>query len=469
MNLNSTESNGMLKFNYRDLMIFILPILIFSLYLFMYNPGVLTAASFSQLHQIATGQFTTSSPILHTLLVMLFVKIFKTPLFIGAFQIIIFAAIWMIICKYHRDDSTNNNQYIVQFILTLIICLIPINAVYSVTLSSNVLFSYSMLFLSFLIKVMLDKNGEINNKLIILMALTIAIMSGLNSYGIIIAIPCLIAIAYYLLSRNVSRNTIVSFVGITVVLLLFVGSLNFIFDVQQDTTNIQTNDAFEEDINLENAKAQFFSAVNDKPTEEYESVSQVNIRHGNYGSVSSYVSMFKENFILDGLFNNPILYMIFSIALLVLITLIVKSKDMCLIYVAPFINSITMLIIEQNNLYSNLLVFYLIVIIFISICFNLNLKPNDFNSLLRAKSTPKKAEPQPAVNAEPDYVEDNYYSDLESELEDLSIEDINEMLGKDIQREDEIQIENPQKEVQEESSSDLLDEILKEIEMEKKD
>lgn len=463
MNLNSTESNGTLKFNYKDLIIFILPLLIFSLYLFMYNPGVLTAASFSQLHQIATGQFTTSTPILHTLLVMLFIKIFKTPLFIGAFQILIFAAIWTIICKYHRDDSTKNSQYFVQFILTLIICLIPINAVYSVTLSSNVLFSYSVLFLSFLIKVMIDKNGEISSKLIILMALTMAIMSGLNSYGIIIAVICLIAIAYYLLSRNISRNTVVSFVGIAVVLLLFVGSLNFIFDIQPDTANIQTNDAFEEEINLENAKTQFFSAINDNPQAEYESLSQVNIRHGNYESVDSYVGLFRENFILNGLFNNPILYMIFSIALLVLISFIVKSNDIYLVYLAPLANSIIMLIIEQNNLYSNLLVFYLILIIFISLCFKLNLRPNDFNSLLSAKSTPKKAEPQQTANATPNYVEDSYYTDLESELEDLSLDDINEMLGRDIENEE--KIDEPQNEPQDES--DLLDEILKEIEMEK--
>ena len=162
MNFNSSQSNGLPKINYRDLIIFVLPVLIFVLYLFAYNPGVLTVDSFSQLHQIATGKFTTAHPIFHTFLEMLCLKIFKSPFYIGLFQILIFSAIWMGICKYHRDDySKNSNAFIVQFIVTLIVCLIPINAIYSITLSSNVLFSYSIMLLCFFFFFFFDKNGEV--------------------------------------------------------------------------------------------------------------------------------------------------------------------------------------------------------------------------------------------------------------------------------------------------------------------
>lgn len=140
MNLNS-------KFNYRDFIIFIVPVLIFSLYLYIYNPGILTAASFSQLHQIATGEFTGAYPILHTIIEMICLKIYASPASIGAFQILVFSLIWMIICNYHRDDTkSDSNGFVLQFIITMIVCLIPINAIYSITLSSNILFSYAVLF-----------------------------------------------------------------------------------------------------------------------------------------------------------------------------------------------------------------------------------------------------------------------------------------------------------------------------------
>ena len=74
------------------------------------------------------------------------------------------------------------------------------------------------------------------------------------------------------------------------------------------------------------------------------------------------------------------------------------------------------------------------------------------------------------------YVEDNYY-DLEQELEELTLDDINEMLGETPIEEQttstqETPIEEETAPTQEEPSyegdSDLIDEILKEIEMEKK-
>ena len=62
-NLQSMDLMSMIKkVNYRDLMIFIVPILIFSLYLYIYNPGILTTQSFGQLHQIASGHFSNSVP-----------------------------------------------------------------------------------------------------------------------------------------------------------------------------------------------------------------------------------------------------------------------------------------------------------------------------------------------------------------------------------------------------------------------
>lgn len=493
MNLNSTESSIISKPNYRDLIIFIVPILIFSLYLFVYNPGVLTVASYSQLHQIATGEFTNAHPIFHTLLEILFLKLFKSPFYIGLFQIIIFSLIWTVICKYHRDDYTkSSNEFVLQYIVTLIICLIPINAVYSITLSSNILFSYSIMFLCFLIKVMIDKNGILNTELLILMALTLVIMSGLNTYGIYIALLSLIVIFHYLYKNDTAPNTYTKFVGITIVCILLLGSLNLIYDVDNDTLNIQTNDAFEDGINLENAKNQFFNVANDKPTAEFENAASVNVGNSNYNLIDSFVNLFRDNFILDGLFNNPILYMLFSILLLVLIFIMTQSEEIFLVYVPVLLNIIVVALTGQNNLYSNLLVFYLIVIILINLWVKQDLKYEGIPDLTQTFNKSDKNEVQPIsmkekryvepvtteeetyiepitteetyvepITMEEDYIEEDDYSELETEIEELTFEEIDEMLGNS-------PTEEKQKEEHKSEEPDLIDEILKEIEMGKK-
>lgn len=56
---NSNIVSQIRKFNRHDLIIFLIPITIFSIYLAVFNPGMATIDSFNQLHQIASGQFTT--------------------------------------------------------------------------------------------------------------------------------------------------------------------------------------------------------------------------------------------------------------------------------------------------------------------------------------------------------------------------------------------------------------------------
>jgi len=492
MNLNSSKSNIIPKFNFRDLLIFLVPILIFSLYLFVYNPGILTAASYGQLHQIAIGYFTSAHPIFHTLLEALCLKIFGSPLFIGVFQILIFSVMWMVICKYHRDDSApSSNLFVVQFIITLIICLIPINAVYSVTLSSNVLFSYSLMFLAFLIKVMLDKNGQMDKKLMILMALTIAVMSGLNNYGIIIAIPTLLAIGYYLFKKaSISENNLVIFFAVAILGIFLIASLNFVYDVHTDNTSIHQNDAFNEDINLNAAHDAFYTTTGAKIVEDYENVDSTNLRKGSYNIIDSFVDFWRGNTILNGLFDNPILCMIFSIVLLALIYVRTESEEILFMYIPTFLSMLISLLTGQNNFYAVILTLYLVVIIFAAFFFKLDLKVKNLPKVGKSLARPQS---QPAIQAEENYADDEYYSYLESEIEELTLEDINEMLGqtkteeapkvsqepKPVEAPREVKepktVETP-KEIKEpapdetmpQDADDLLDQILKEIELEKK-
>lgn len=246
MNLNSLKSEIITetqKLNKRDLIIFLIPFAIFSVYLAVYNPGILTIDSFNQLHQIATGQFTTWHPFFYTFIEMICLKIYASPITVGVLQILTFSTIWMIICKYHRNDNEKSDLFTIQIIITLAISLIPINAIYAITLWKDVLFSYSILFLCFLIKVMLDRQGKLDYWIVIPMAVSMAFIAGLRHNGIFIVIITLIALVIYLYKKDESSKMHIALPAITVILILMIASLNLAYDVedtQRDALYVKT-------------------------------------------------------------------------------------------------------------------------------------------------------------------------------------------------------------------------------------
>ena len=82
------------KLNYNDLKIFVIPVVIFSVYLAVFNQGIATIDSFNQLHQIASGHFTNWHPFFHTFIEMLCLKIYPSTLSIEIFQILVFSTMW---------------------------------------------------------------------------------------------------------------------------------------------------------------------------------------------------------------------------------------------------------------------------------------------------------------------------------------------------------------------------------------
>ncbi|MBQ2652595.1 MAG: hypothetical protein IJF83_03490 [Methanobrevibacter sp.] len=425
------------RFNYRDLIIFILPVLLFSLYLFTYNPGILTADSFSLLHQIKTGHLSNAYPIFYTFLVMVFLK---NPLFVGIFQILTFSVMWTAICKYHRKGE-NTNVFFIQFILTLIISLIPINAVYSVALSSYALFSYFIMFLAFLIKIMVDRDGQIGMKLTVLMAVTMAFISGLAPYGAIISLISLVFIAAYILIKRQDPKRVVA---LTVAGVIVIASLTLIFGVAAGD-EISSTDLLSDDINLDDAKSQYFTQINQTP-EDFEDLTAANLKNSKYDQIDSIVDLTRENIILNTLLNNPIIYFVLAILALGFAYVTTKSKEIWMVYVPSIATIALALITSKINLYSNLLVFYLILIIIVDLLF-------------KKKTNFQEKPPE----------EEIVYDSFESVIDEITLDEINEMLGESEETEPLEEIETEQTSYsQNEGSSDLIDEILKEIESGKK-
>ena len=232
-----TKNEVYRKLSYKDLIIFLIPFVIFMFYLTMFDPGVLRLDTFTQLGQITKFQFDNWHPFFHTYIEMLCLKIIPNPKSVAILQILTFAVIWTAICNYFRHDDPSiksnkfNQDFILQIITTLVICLIPINAVYSITLVKDTLFSYFFLLTCFLIKILLDKKGNVGYGFIIIFSLSMAFVSQLRHNGIIVILILLVILAIKLYKLNKEKKLYIILPAATIIFILLIASLNVAYDV----------------------------------------------------------------------------------------------------------------------------------------------------------------------------------------------------------------------------------------------
>lgn len=454
------------KLNGRDLVIFLIPFVIFLYYLFVYNPGVLTFDSYNQFHQIATGNFNNWHPFLYTFIEMLCLKLYESPATIGLLQILTFSIFWMIMCKYTRGADSSRERYLFQIIFTLIISLIPINAFYSITLWKDILFSYLMMFLCFLIYVMFDKK-DVTLGFVIVLSLTMALISQLRHNGIFIIAILLVVFFIYFFVKRKSQKLHLYIPALTIIFILLFASLNVVYDVEDTkkdavfSKTIHLLADYDLNLDLENgdrdkihavidgntikqrynqyyldpigyaanetvfdndegtyigmaikysfenplhflsylfgssamvwditrdadwkgqpyyevtqdgAKANYFKINKSSPTTSYENASMVNFGTSSFNTLDGYVDFARDNIVFDTLFNSPALYMYLAFIAMAAIYLLTRSKDILFVYLPNMLNIVIVFIstpIQDNRyLYPNLLVFYLLVLILISL------------------------------------------------------------------------------------------------------
>ena len=219
--------------NYRDLLIFLVPFIIFSLYLYVFNPGILAFDSYNQLHQIATGQFDSWHPFFHTFIEMMCLKVYASPASVVALQIVTFSAFWMIICKYNRDDSQKGKKtFAVQLIITLVIALIPINPIFSLNLQKDILFSYLLLMLCFMMEVLIDRRGNAGYPFAVALSVVLAFIAQLRYNGMVLVLVFLVILAIWMYVKNRDIKIVALIPALTIVFILLIASLNIAYDVE---------------------------------------------------------------------------------------------------------------------------------------------------------------------------------------------------------------------------------------------
>lgn len=228
------------KLSYKDLVIFLIPFVIFMVYLYIFNPGILRPDTFNQFHQIATSTYGNWHPFFHTFIDMVCLSIYPNPKSIAILQIVTFSVIWTSICNYFRyDDETDENKklnkiFIIQVIFTTVISLIPINAIYSITILKDILFSYFLLLSCFLIKIVLDKKENSSYLLITILSISMAFVSQIRPNGLYLILVLLVCLFIYLYKTTKSKKLYLLIPVLTIIFILLISSLNIIYDVEND-------------------------------------------------------------------------------------------------------------------------------------------------------------------------------------------------------------------------------------------
>ncbi|WP_407454074.1 hypothetical protein [Methanobrevibacter sp.] len=456
------QHNYFSKLSYNDLIIFLIPVILFSVYLYVFYPGILRYDSFNQLHQIVAHEYYNWHPFFHTFIEKVLLKIYPSPVTVCVFQILTFSTIWTVICNYYRRDIENNKVFIIQVVLTVIIALIPINAIFSIMLVKDVLFSYWLLFLCFLVAVIVDRE-DIGYEFIFLIALTMGCLSQIRPNGIYIIVLTLIFLGYYLFKRNLTKKFL-TILALTFVIILLIASLNVVFDVHDnqksavlakvshmladydlnldldepdrqkihelvsekdirekyrttfsdpicfasnksvwdnyshdyiemavkysiknpihfleylfnsapivwDITRDSSWIGYQYNTDMEKDKYKFYSNHKEINITEFEDISYKNNGTGMFVGLNNFVNDFKDNIILDTLFDSPALYMYISLLLLAVMFFITRSKAIFLIYLPNLLNILVIFVstpIQDNRyLYPNLLVCYFLIIMLI--------------------------------------------------------------------------------------------------------
>ena len=123
-----------------DIVLFLIPILTGSFFLYVYAPGIYNFDTFTQIIQINNMEFTTGNPFISTLYIMFFVKFLNCKLLLPIFQLLWFSFMWSNLLKYNRRDNNNKKILILQYIITILLSINPLIMLVVITNSKDSLF-----------------------------------------------------------------------------------------------------------------------------------------------------------------------------------------------------------------------------------------------------------------------------------------------------------------------------------------
>ncbi len=222
-------SNPKIKSSLLFLIYFLTPVIVFTIYLLAYFPGILPNDSISQWKQITRFSFGDWHPVFHTFFEWVVTRVWLSPAMIAIVQILMFSFAYAS-GIYQFDKMGINRKLLIA--LTLIFAFNPVNGAFSITILKDTPFISSVVFLTVLLIKVYHTQGTwlspIGNK--ILLVITLVFVSLFRHNGLAPAL----ASAFFLLIlyRKYWRDILIVVIAALILICAIKGPLYNALDVK---------------------------------------------------------------------------------------------------------------------------------------------------------------------------------------------------------------------------------------------
>ncbi len=208
----------------KEISIFMITFIMLMMTLFAFYPGIRTYDGNNQWEQVQKGEIINNHPVISTAVMMGLSKIWNNQAVLMVFQIILFSFIMAWICKSMRlfiDDKDKNSkskkkivrmQFVMQIILIIIICLVPIISLYAISNWKDIIYSYAILALILMIYIGIKKNFEYRILDLGVISLLLIIIKAYRHNGIIVTVLSFIFVLFMILKNKIPKKRIIAFV-----------------------------------------------------------------------------------------------------------------------------------------------------------------------------------------------------------------------------------------------------------------
>lgn len=194
----------------KDIVIFLIPLFVFSLALLSYWPGISTYDGNYQWNQIQNDYITDAHPFLSTYFVKLLSLIWNSKTIVMIFQILAFSFIWTCICKSLRKKDSGIKT---QIIYTVFTCLFPIIFVYSITLWKDIIYSYALLGLTLMLYIGIKKEWKYRILDLLTISFLLVFIQGYRHNGIVVSAITLVILLVLLLKNRIKKLALILFIA----------------------------------------------------------------------------------------------------------------------------------------------------------------------------------------------------------------------------------------------------------------
>lgn len=169
-------------FNKRNILTFLLVIVLNSIVLLSFYPGIVPYDGNNQWNQVVSGNIQNNHPFFSTFFMWLLSKIWFSPTTLIVYQIILLSFIWTYICQTLNEEG----KIIKQLIYTIIICFIPLIFMYTITVWKDIIYTYNLLLLTLMIYLGIKKQFHYNKFEVFIICLTLVLIQLYRFNGIIV-------------------------------------------------------------------------------------------------------------------------------------------------------------------------------------------------------------------------------------------------------------------------------------------